>query len=290
MFKNISNMLDSLITTRPDVLDKIKELDAQGKYNEHVDPVNYDICEPVDANYDYLHQPWKKRFKYFLIYNFIIRTFEPRELKRMGFSVTGRENLKGIKSAVVTSNHVNKLDCSLNRRALKGHKLYITAASFNNYKGFLGDLMRSGRMMPMSDERAGMANFIKTINSLLKKKNYVLFYPERSEWWCYKKPRPLMEGAFHFAAKNKVPVIPNFITFKENGKKDDNGVSMYDMTVNILKPIYPKEGLTTKENEEYLREENFKAWKECYERVYGIPLVLNKLSEEQSSEKVEAVK
>ena len=133
MFDNLKNSLDSLITTRPDVLEKIKELDKQGRYNEHVDPVSYDYCYPVDPDYDYLHQPLKTRLKYFMIYNFIVRTMEPRELKRMGFSVVGRENLKGIKSAVVTSNHINKLDCSLNRRALKGHKLYITAASFNNY-------------------------------------------------------------------------------------------------------------------------------------------------------------
>jgi 1-acyl-sn-glycerol-3-phosphate acyltransferase len=288
MFDNLKNTLDSLITTRPDVLEKIKELDKQGRYNEHVDPVSYDYCYPVDPNYDYLHQPLKTRLKYFMIYNFIVRTMEPRELKRMGFSVVGRENLKGIKSAVVTSNHINKLDCSLNRRALKGHKLYITAASFNNYKGLLGDIMRSSRMMPMSDDRKGMVNFVKTINTLLQKKNYVLFYPERAEWWCYEKPRPLMPGAFHFAAKNNVPIIPNFITFKKNGKKDSNGIEMFDMTVNILKPIYPKEGLTTKENEEYLREENARAWKECYERVYKKPLVLNKVCENQVNQKVAA--
>jgi 1-acyl-sn-glycerol-3-phosphate acyltransferase len=287
-FKELKGMLDSLISTEPRVLDKIEKLDAEGRYNEHVDPVNFDYCEPVGADYKYLHQPIKTRIKNFMVYNFIVRSFEPRELKRMGFSVTGRENLKGIKSAVCTSNHVNKLDCSLIRKAMKGHKLYITAASFNNYKGLLGDIMRSSRMMPMSDERAGMANFVRTINQLLQKKNYVLFYPERSEWWCYKKPRPLQPGAFHFAAKNNVPIIPSFITFKENGRVDINGVKQYDMTVNILKPIYPKEGLTNKEQEAYLMEENYKAWKECYERVYGIPLKLNPVCENQSSAKVGA--
>ncbi len=280
MFKNLSAMLDSLITTQPHVLENINRLDQLGQYNEHVDPINYDICEPVGSDFPYLKKPWKTRLKYFFIYNLIVKSFEPRELKRMGFSVVGRENLKGIKTAVCTSNHVNKLDCSLNRRALKGHKVYITAGEFNNMKGTLGDIMRASRMMPLSESFEGMKNFNHAVNTLLQKKgNYVLFYPERSEWWCYKKPRPLMDGAFHFAAKNNVPVIPSFITFTANGKKDINGIDMFDMKVNILKPIYPKEGLNNREQAQYLKEENYKAWKECYESTYGIPLVLNTKSE-----------
>jgi 1-acyl-sn-glycerol-3-phosphate acyltransferase len=281
-------LFDSLISTSPEVLKKIEQYDLEGRYNEHVDPVNYDACEVVDKNFKYINKPIKTRIKYFFMRNFICKPFEKRELKRMGYSVKGRENLKGIKSAVVTSNHVLKLDCTLNRAALKGHKLYITAADFNNYKGFLGDVMRSCNMMPMSEDRASMMNFIRSVNTLLSKNNYVLFYPERSEWWCFKKPRPLLEGAFHFAAKNNRPIIPNFITFKENGRVDKNGIKLFDMCVNVLKPIYPKSELSVKENEKYLMEENFREWKECYELTYGIELKLNEVAKNQSREKVSA--
>ncbi len=273
--KKVRQICDSLITVSPQTLERMARLEEEGKYNEHVDPINYDICEPVGANFPYIKKPLRLRIKYFFIYNFIVKLYEPRELKAMGYSVEGKENLKGIKKAVCTCNHINKLDCVLMRKALKGKKLYITAAPFNNMKGILGDIMRSSRMMPMSDEREGMSNFIKSVNTLLQKNNYVLFYPERSEWWCYKKPRPLEIGAFHFAAKNNVPVIPSFVTFKENGRKDENGTSLFDMKVNILAPIYPKEGLSYKEQALYMKEENEKRWKECYEKTYGIPLVLN---------------
>ena len=270
--KQTRGMLDSLIQTTPEVIKNIEEFEKKGLFSEHVDPINPDMVLPVGDNFPYLKKPLRLRIKYFFIYNFIVKIFEPRELKRMGYKVVGRENLKGIKRAIVTSNHINKLDCTLNRHALKGHKLYITAADFNNMKGLLGDIMRASRMMPLGNTMAGMKNFDNAVNTLLKKNNYVLFYPERSEWWCYKKPRPMMNGAFHFAVKNNVPIIPNFITFKENGKKDINGIDLYDMTVNILKPIYPKEGLTPKENIKYMMEENAKAWKECYEKTYGIKL------------------
>jgi hypothetical protein len=39
-----------------------------------------------------------------------------------------------------------------------------------------------------------------------------------------------------------------------------------------LPPIYPKQELSFKENIEYLKEENFKVWKELYENVYHKPL------------------
>ncbi len=272
----MADLFDSLIATTPEELANIEQMEKLGKYNEHVSPVNYDMCEVVDKDFKYIKKPLLTRIKYFFMQTFIVKPFENRECKLMGYSVKGRENIKGIKRAVVTSNHVVKLDCTLNRRALKGHKLYITAADFNNYKGFLGEVMRSSRMMPMSNDRQAMCNFIRSVNTLLQKgNNYVLFYPERSEWWCYKKPRPLMDGAFHFAAKNNVPIICNFITFKENGRTDKNGIKLYDMCVNILKPIYPKKELSVKENEQYMKEENYRQWKECYESYYKIPLVLN---------------
>ncbi|MCR5786305.1 MAG: 1-acyl-sn-glycerol-3-phosphate acyltransferase [Acholeplasmatales bacterium] len=275
MFKKVKGLCDWLIETTPETIENINKLDAEGYYNEHLDPIDPNMIEPVGDNYPYIKKPLGMAIRYWLLYHLLVRPMEKRELKRMGFKVVGRENLNGINSAIITSNHVNKLDCSLNREALKGHKVYITAGTFNNMKGMLGDIMRCSRMMPMSETSAGMKHFTKSINTLLKGNNYVLFYPERAEWWCYKKPRPMMDGAFHFAAKNNVPVIPSFITFTPNGKKCASGVDMYDMTVNILAPIYPKEGLNNKEQVKYLKEENARAWKECYEKTYGIPLVMN---------------
>lgn len=270
--RKVFNLCDSLIETTPDVLEKIKEFEKKGLLNEHLDPIDEASYIPVSEDYKYLDKPFKERLKYFFIYNFIVKPMELRELRRMGFKVKGRKNLKGIKTAVITSNHVNKLDCSLNRKALKGHKLYITAASFNNVKGLLGDIMRSSRMMPLGEGTSAMKKFDKTINTLLKGKNYVLFYPEQSEWWCYKKPRPLKPGAFHYAVKNMVPVIPLFITFKDTNKKFKNGLPRYKMTVNILPAIYPKKELNKQDNMKEMMDKNFNLWKELYEKEYNIPL------------------
>ena len=98
-------------------------------------------------------------------------------------------------------------------------------------------------------------------------------------WWNYRKPKPLKQGAFIFASKNNVPVIPTFITMRDTDKTDENGAYIQAYTLHILKPIYPDEGLSQQENMAYMLKENERQCKEIYEKVYGEPLTY--LSEEE---------
>jgi 1-acyl-sn-glycerol-3-phosphate acyltransferase len=100
----------------------------------------------------------------------------------------------------------------------------------------------------------------------------VLIYPEESMWWNYRKPKPLKIGGFKFAAQNQVPILPTFITMRETEDFDNEGYPIQAYTLHILKPIYPDPLLSAKENQIRMLEENFSAWKETYEKVYGIPL------------------
>ena len=109
----------------------------------------------------------------------------------------------------------------------------------------------------------------------MKKGDYVLFFPETAEWWMYEKPRPFAKGAFHYATKNNVPVIPMFICFKNTGKKDKEGFDIKQFNIYILKPIYPKEELNSKENTEYLMNEAYKECVEQYEKFYDKKLEFN---------------
>ena len=45
-----------------------------------------------------------------------------------------------------------------------------------------------------------------------------------------------------------------------------------EYTVFIGKPVYPRQGLTEREQVSAMREENFAAWKSVYEEFYGIAL------------------
>ena len=129
-----------------------------------------------------------------------------------------------------------------------------------------------------------MIEFMKAVNVILNRGDFILIYPEQSMWWNYKKPKPLKNGAFKLAARNNVPVIPIFITMQDSEIMGDDGFPVQEYIVNIEKPIYPAENLSERENTIKMRDENFEVWKEVYERFYKIPLTYNTVKDEESKE------
>ena len=153
--------------------------------------------------------------------------------------------------------------------ALSGRKIKIMTDDFNNYNNFLGTMMRAAGTLPFVANRTMIKKFNEVIEWYLEHNNDIIFFPEGSEWWCYEKPRPFMDGSFHYAAVNNVPIIPAFITFKKSGKYDKNGIEKRYFTVHFMEPIYPDSNLTKSENTKMLKEKNFKACCNKYEEVYG---------------------
>ena len=117
-----------------------------------------------------------------------------------------------------------------------------------------------------------MKKFINSVDTILKKGDYILIYPEQSMWWNYRKPKPLKDGAYNLAVRNKVPVVPIFITLKESNKIGEDGFPIMEYYINIEKPIFPNDTISHKENIKFLKKKNFEVWKNIYEDFYGIPL------------------
>ena len=92
-------------------------------------------------------------------------------------------------------------------------------------------------------------------------------------WWNYRKPKPLKEGAYYFAAKSGTPVLPCFITMKDSEIRGDDGFFIQEYTVHIGKPIYPDESLTLSDRIKAMQDENQKVWKQVYETEYCMPLI-----------------
>lgn len=251
-----------------DLKQKMQELELIGKFDEHISPIDYDAVIPLDK-FHYI-KTFKDKVKIFFQKLFIINPFI-RKLNRKTTQtiVFGRENLKGIKSAILTCNHVFMFDCLVATHALRGHKLRITAAPFNNKKGFLGEMMRGGGLLPFGDNFENMKRFNNALEHYLSHNNYVLFYPEQAMWYMYDKPRPFKNGAFHYAVKHNVPVIPLFITYRNSEILNENGVEIKYFTIHIMKPLYPKKEFNKQENIDYLRDADYEMCKNKYEEVYG---------------------
>ncbi len=250
-------------------IQKYELLEKQKKFNEEVNPIDWNDCYPVTKDFDYVPKsPWKKicnAIKRGLFISPYAKKITKGERKTI---VKGKENLKGIKSAIITCNHVYIYDCLVLKHSLKPHKLKYCVAEFNNRKGFLGDMMRAEGILPLSKQFEVLKNFSNAVEHYLLYDNYVVFYPEQSMWYMYDKPRPLKNGAFHYATKFDVPIIPTFITFRNSGKFDKEGLEIKYFTLHILQPIYPKKNLTKKQNIEYLKNKNYEMWKNVYEQTY----------------------
>lgn len=261
--------------TCKEVFERIDECERNGVFDEHVDPIPRELVIPVDENYRYVgDRGFFENIKYSLEKFFCVWPFTWYENKFvLKTEYVGRENLRGLKAAVLTCNHVAKFDCLAVKYGARGHRTYTVAADFNNMRGTLGELMRAGDMLPLNTTLRGKIKFSKAVERVLaKKKQFLLVYPEAAMWRYYKKPRPFKNGAFDFAVKYNVPVVPQFITFEDMESADAEGYPKQKFTVHISNPVYPKSGLSKSENTEYLKNAAFDFCKKVYEETYKKPL------------------
>ena len=283
---------------RLEIIEKIRKFEREGLFDKDVenDPPTI-VLTPEHV--DYLNKKESSKFKTRIANRIGKRFLEEllRSNKLIIKEIHGMENLNGIDTGVIiTCNHFNPYDSFAVERVfeLSRHaddkKLYkvIREGNYTNFPGFYGFLFRNCDTLPLSSNRKTMVEFLKAVDILLKKGEFILVYPEQSMWWNYKKPKPLKDGAFKFAIKSNVPVLPIFITMKESKLIGDDGFPIMEYYMNIEKPIYPNPKLSDKENVAYMRDTNFDTWKKVYENFYNIPLEYSTLKKENKEDKKEA--
>lgn len=260
----------NLSETTKEVLDKQNQAEKEGRWNDHIDPVYHTNYIPIDQAFSY-EKTWYQKIGYFFLKNALITPYafiaNHRWLKT---EVIGRSNLNGISGpAIITSNHVNKLDSLAIGYALGKKNIHYTVAEFNNMKCRLGSYMRAYGIMPIPTKASMMSTFETQLKKYLDQGDWITFFPECSEWWCYEKPRPYQIGAFHYASKYLVPIIPIFITFKKTGQFTKEGIEKRKFIVHILKPLYPNRYLPFKERKYDIKNKNEEVIWKCYYRFYN---------------------
>ena len=248
---------------RLEILERIARLEREGHFDIDVenDPPSRTLMpEEVEYIHKTLGAKLRNRYAHKMgrwFMNMLIRR------KQMIIKdVVGIENFKNLEQgAIITCNHFNAFDSfaiqvAYDRSEHKERKFYrvIKEGNYTSFPGFFGYLMRNCNTLPLSSNFAKMKKFVKAVDELLQEGNFVLFYPEQSMWWNYRKPKPLKKGAYTFAVNNQVPVLPCFITMQDSNLLDQDGFPIQEYTIHISKPIYPDASLKHSEN------------------TYGIPL------------------
>ena len=263
------------------VLDKIAKFEREERFDEDVeeDPPSKELLpEDVDYLRTKVSSKVKRKFAYAVARKYVYGLMKDR--KFIVKEIKGLEHFANIQSgAVITCNHFNAMDSFAMELAYEAakqpdRKFYriIREGNYTNFPGLYGLLMRNCNTLPLSSNKETMKKFVKSVDTLLQDGHFVLVYPEQSMWWNYRKPKPLKKGAFTFAVKNNVPILPCFITMEDSDVVDDDGFFVQEYTIHIAPPIYPDNQKSAKENIHNMMQSNFAIWKEIYEDTYKTTL------------------
>ena len=249
-------------------LEKLRLFDVDGA------PFDTDKSAKTDGTYVYKHtkNPFWHLGHFFWSTVFKLIGFVGGAIVFGVWRVNGRKKLKKIGACITTSNHVGYLDAVLTLRATGMQNRYIVAAPHNCKSTLGGKILCSAGELPLPISYKGMRPFTEMLEYVSeRKKAKIHFYAEKSMWIDYRKPRPHKDGAYFYADKLDIPVVPMLYCFKEpRGLR-----KLFHLKKAVIKigdPIYVNKDLPPRERKADLAQRTYAATAELYEQFYGIPL------------------
>jgi len=266
---------------RVEILRKIDEFERDGRFDEDVEqdpPGRMLMPDEIEYIRKTKAEKLKTKMAFKMAHKFIDGLVD--EKKFIIKEIKGIENFKNLEcGAVITCNHFNAYDSFAIQLAYEAAEQpdrsfwrVIREGNYTSFPGFYGFLMRHCNTLPLSSNAATMKKFYKAVTELIENGDYVLFYPEQSMWWNYRKPKPLKRGAFQCAARSNAPVLPCFITMKDSDVMGEDGFYVQEYTIHVSEPVFPEAGLPVRKQAEIMMKKNYDLWKEIYEKEYHIPL------------------
>ena len=219
----------------------LTEDDIELVQNENEDIIH--LYEPlefkIDAGYEYIKNG--KVFSLFsnlLYYGIAFPILTILNKIVYDLKIEGKENIKNLQTgAVSVSNHVLFLDCTMVGLSFGLKKIYFTTREGSFKIPFVRKLIKLLRAVPIPSKLENKMSFVKEIDKAIKSGNIIHFYPEKALWPYYEKIRKFQNGAFNFAIRNDVPIIPIVITFRNPKGIRKLFKRKKDVTVKILEPI-----------------------------------------------------
>ena len=258
------------------VISNIKKATENGEYNKKVEIEDPNLTQKQEEQIikTYINNQGKILYKIKTKIARIIISVATKIINKET-KIVGIENIKDINTgAIITSNHFNPLDNLIIQKLIKklGKKRLYIVSQVSNFAmdGFIGFLMNYSDTIPLSKQVSFMKKqFAKLIKDKLKKNDYILIYPEEEMWYNYRKPRPLKQGAYYFAAKNNVPIISCFTEIIDEDKKYNYEFYAVKHILHVLPPIYPDPNKSAKENSIEMMQKDYEQKKNAYESSYN---------------------
>ena len=261
---------------RLQVIENIKNAIENKKFNSKVEENDHIVTseerEKIILKYDTRKKKLRNKAKTIVARSI---TDSLTDFFNLSTEIKGLENIKNIKTgAIITSNHFSKIDNTIIRYLMhkigKRRKFDIIVQEANIFMpGTLGWLLKNNRTIPINKSTKYITNnFEPTLEKLFQKKHFILIYPEEEMWFNYKLPRPGKIGAYHYACKYNIPIIPCFIEMQNTDKMGENGFLVQKYILHIMPPIYPDNTKDFKTEKENLRKKDYELKVAKYEEVY----------------------
>lgn len=221
--------------------------------DEHVVKMWTPFNIKVDENYKFI--PTNKMYIKFTngFKGFALAVLKAYNKLIYNLKVEGVENLKEVedKGFISVCNHVNFIDCSMIAIALNRKDLSVTAIKENFEIPFVRHLVKGLGAIPIPRSLKARRKFEEAVAELLKENHIVHFYPEGVLFPYYNGIRSFHRGAFLYAVKNNVPIVPLVVTYY---KSDRKLIKTPNAVISILPPVYCNCDLTERERIADLKE------------------------------------
>ena len=243
------------------------EENVEAIQNENEDIIH--LYEPlelkIDENYQYIKEG--KIFSFFsnlLYYGVAFPVLTILNKIIYDLKIEGKENIRNLQTgAISVSNHVLFLDCTMVGLSFGLKKIYFTTREGSFKIPFIRKLIKLLRAIPIPSQLDNKICFVREIDKAVQNGKIIHFYPEKALWPYYEQIRNFKDGAFSFAIRNNVPVVPIVITFRNPKGIRKIFKKKKDVTVKILEPIKNVDKNETKKSRiEELKEEVQQAMKD----------------------------
>lgn len=237
--------------------------------NAHIVGSNTFLDVTFDENFEYVVKNPVKRFFMNLLWFTGMALLPIATAFGFGFYVKNKKYIRQVmrskKGAITVSNHCMMLDCVMVCQANWPKMSYLPTLHTTFQLPYVRHIVHWLNAFPIPNTMAGTKKMISEVDELLKKGRFVHFFAESSMWPWYDRVRKFKPGAFHFACRNEVPVIPMAVLFRP--RKLTKIFSKRPLvSIKILEPIYANPELKGKAQTEELTLRAHDMIKECVEQ------------------------
>lgn len=229
------------------------------KINYYKDELNDEFSEAkitprvIDENYKYIHKNPLWDFASFLLQNIISMPIKILYGKiKFKIKYIGKEKIKKYKkdSYFVYVNHTqNFADVFIPSLPMYPKRNHFIVNPENVSMKILGNSIQLLGAIPIPNNKNGMKNFIKAIETHLNKKHPITIYPEAHIWPYYTKIRPFKSVSFKYPIQYNKPTFCMTNTYQSYGKKKNK----VQIITYIDGPFFANPKLNIKEQKEDLR-------------------------------------